>query len=149
MGLIAVIALALAPLPASAQPSMSEMNECYRKIMAFEKDLIDLGKYSHGVDDKNAALGLIDVASEYATKIDHLRDLLAILTLIKNDDDRNRVKPIVAARMKYIAKGIDISLKRVNLEISQAQSKAIISTGNQMKTELRRLQELLSPVSRE
>ena len=113
--------------------------------MAFRKDLIDLGEYSQG-GDQTAALGLVDVAAEYSTKIDHLRELLLIVALIKNDDDRNRVKAVVDDRMKQTAKGIDISLKEVNLEISQARSNAIVSTGNQMKAELRKLQELLSPV---
>ena len=145
LAIVVLVGVTLVPLSVCAQPSMSEMTECYKKMIAFQKDLIDLGKYSQG-PDKIAALGLIDVAREYSTKIDHLRDLLLILSLIKNDDNRNRVKVVVDDRMKHTAKGIDISLKEVNLNISLARSNAIVSTGNQIKAELRRLQELLSPV---
>ncbi len=143
--LVVLVGIALAPLSVCAQPSMSEMTDCYTKMMAFRKDLIDLGKYSQGLD-VTAAHGLIKVATEYTTNINHLRDLLLIVTLIKNDDDRNRVKPVVDYRMKNTAEGIDISLEEVNLEISQARSNAIISTSNQMKAELRRLQKILSPL---
>jgi hypothetical protein len=140
-----LVAVALEPHSAFAQPSISEISHYITKMTAFQQDLIDLGKYSKG-SNTDAAIGLIDVAAEYWTALDHLKDLLFIVTLIKNNDDRNIVKAVVDERMKHIVKGIDLSLKRVNLEISRAQSNAVVSTGNQMKMELRRLKVLLSPM---
>jgi len=144
MAILGLLVLGVSPLLAEADPNMSDMTEYYTKMMAFEKDFIDLGKYSQGVSDKTAANGLTDVASEYSREIDHLRDLLFILTIIDNNDDRSLVIPVVAASMKYVAGSIDISLEKINLEMSHARSNAIISTGNQMKTVLRQLQKLLA-----
>lgn len=143
MVILGLIVLGVTPLLAEAESTRSEMTEYYMKMRAFEKDLIDLGEYSQGADQA-AAIRLIDVAVEYSTKIDQLRDLLLILTIIENNDDRSRVMPVVVASMKNVAGGIDISLKKINLEMSQTRSNAIISTGNQMKTELRELQKLLA-----
>lgn len=147
LGLIVLVGVYLAPLSVCAQPSMSEMTNCYKKMMAFRQDLLDLGKYSQGLDDWTIAIGLGNVAKEYAIKTNHLQDLLLILTLIRNDDVRNFAQTVVDLRMKHTAKGIDSALEEVNIHISHSRSNAIVSTGNQMKTELRRLQELLSPVS--
>ena len=146
--LVLLIGIGFAPLLAHAQPGISEMTDCHKKMMAFWGDLIDLGKYNQG-HDKTAALTLIDVANEYAIHTDHIQDLLFIITLIKNQDDRSRVTPVVSKRMKQISRGIKISLKEVNLAISLVRSSAIVSTGNQMKAELRKLQDLLLPTSTE
>lgn len=145
LALFVLVGVSLAPLSVCAQPSMSEMTECYKKMMTFRIDLFDLIEYSQG-DDRTRFLRLLDVAKEYSTKIEHLRELLLIVVLIRNDDDRNRVKGVVDDSMKHTAKGINISLKELNFEISQARSNAIVAMGNQMKAELRRLQELLSYV---
>ena len=148
LGLGVLVGITLAPFTACVQPSISEIEECQRKVFVIQQDLIDFMEFSQGVDRKSV-VGLLDIAQEYTNKLMHILDLLRILTLITNDDDLNRVKLYGAFRMNLIAESIDLYLEKVNFDIYHANGQAIISTGNQLKTELRRLQELLSPISRE
>ena len=148
LGLCVLVGIALAPFTACAQPSISEIEDYHEKMLAFSQDLSDLANVTQGVDQE-AALEIGSIAIGYTQKMLHIRDLLYVLTLIKNNDDRNRVKSLIAYRIEVIPMDIDVNIQLVTLHIAGARSQAIILTGTQVKTELRRLQELLSLVSRE
>ena len=144
LGLGVLIGIALAPFTACAQPSISEIDDSLEKMLAVSQDLMDLANVSQGVDQETA-LKLVSIAIGYTQRMQHIRDLLYVLTLIKNTDDRNSVKSMIDIRIGGIPKEIDLAIPLVTLRISMARSQAIILAGNQMKTEMRRLQELLSP----
>jgi hypothetical protein len=112
-------------------------------MKSHQKDLIDLAEYSKGLDQE-AAIGLTGVAEAYTTRLDHLRDLVHIYSLIPSKDDKQLIRPVITDRMQYIAKEIDIHLTQVNIYLSIARSPAIISTGNQMKSDLREIQKMLN-----
>ena len=144
MVIILLVSIDLAPMLAGAEPTMSDMAERSNKMMAIEKDLRDLVEYTQGID-RDAANGLQQIASISSTRILNISAFLRIMTMIENQDDRNRVNSFIIGAIKFEVKGIDIDIKGVNLMLSYARNNAIILTGNQLKTELRKLQELLSP----
>ena len=148
LGLCVLVGIALAPFAACAQPSISEIDDYYEKMLALTQDLADLAGVSQDVDQE-VAIELSEITVHYTNKMLHIRDLLEILTLIKNNDDRKRVKSLIANRIEGIPPVIDIVIPLVTLQISMAQSQAIILAGNQLKTELRRLHKLLSSEPRE
>lgn len=147
--LVVLVGIVFTPLLVSAHPSITELNDCSTNVKAFLNDLINISKNSPNVVDKYSALELIQVADLYKADIDYLRDLLFIVSIIKDDNDRNRVNYFLDLQMKDTARGIDHYTELANLAISHAQNDDIVSTGNKIKTELSKLQKLLSPLSKE
>ena len=126
-----------------AQPSFSQLGRYCDKMMSHRLDLTDLAGYSKGLDQE-AAFNLIGVAKAYTSRLDHLRDLVHIYSLISSKDDKQRIRAVITDRMEFIVKEIDISLKEVNLYLSRAESPAIISIGNQIKSDLREIQKMIA-----
>ena len=131
LGLCVLVGIALAPFTACAQPSISEIADCHEKMLAFSQDLSDLANVTQGVDQE-AALEIGSIAIGYTQKMLHIRDLLYVLTLIKNNDARNRVKSLIAYRIEVIPMDIDVNIQLVTLHIAGARSQAIILTGTQV-----------------
>ena len=143
-----VFAIALAPFTACAQPSFSEMDERYEKMLEISEDLSDLVTVSLG-NDQMVALVLMKVAISYVQYTAQMRGLIYSLTQIKNDVDRNSMKSLIAIRTLGKQTEIDMSIDFVTEAIAMAQSQAIILAGKQLKKELRKLKKLLSSISRE
>lgn len=148
--LVVLVGIVFAPLLVYAQPSMTELNDCYTNMKALSNDIATIVKNSQNVTDTYSALELLHITELCMATINHLKDLLFIVTKIKNDNVLNsvHVHALLILRMELSVNLIDRLVERVNIIISDVKSKAIVSTGNQIKTELRRLQKLLSPVSK-
>jgi hypothetical protein len=142
--LIVIIALALTAFSASAFPSMSEMEKCSSKMNAFSQDLVNLSSFSQIMSDKKAVIELANIVSEYRNHAMYIKDLLFITEMVKNNPDRKIATDIIGEHAKYVSKMIDLSIKSVNLYISNTKNNDIESIGNQIIIELRKLKELLS-----
>ena len=146
--LLLLLSLALHLPPVSAADTEAAALTTYAKKMdSYGSDLIDIGKGLTGLD-QHIASKLAELVASTHLEITHVQDLVLIESLLQDDGDKRRIKPILSARIKTVTGGIDLSIKRVNLSLSGLKSPAVVTAATTLKDDLRALQALLSSITR-
>lgn len=118
-----------------------------KKWIAHREDLIEIAKNSRG-NDVEIAINLGELANRYTIELAHIQDFLLIEARIRGEADRQRVKPVINARLKFVAEGIDLSIKQINLSLAHLNSQALVATATKMRDDLRTLMELLEVLTK-
>jgi hypothetical protein len=128
--------------PALGAPTSQQVAGYERRLKSHQDDLIVIAR---NVRDRDAeiAINLIELAHLYSVELAHVQDLLLIDSLIQGEADRRRVKTVTGARIKSVADGIDLSIKKVNLGLARLNSQAVVTTATKIRDDLRALKELL------
>lgn len=91
---VALILAPTSPTNAETAPSPAQELTTYEKKMAsYGSDLNDIAKGLAGLDQQIASM-LIDLAAHNRMQISHVQDLLLIDSLLQDEADRRRIKPI-------------------------------------------------------
>jgi len=94
--------------------SRDEVATYEKKMIAHREDLTQIAPNVSSELDKEIAISLIDLTTRASIQLTHIQDLLAIDSLVQNEADRERIKPVISTGIRSVANGIDSSIDDVN-----------------------------------
>ena len=128
---------------ASIPPNIRILNQYCEKMMYHERNLIDIRKNIHG-DDDVMVYELFALTGECHARLSHLTDLILIISVIENANDKNNIiAPLLKLQITSLYKYVDGAIKRVNLCISHFRNQAVLSTAIELRSDFFGLKEFL------
>ncbi len=127
------------------------LNKLVKDILVLQKDLNYFAKANNNIniDDSETASSVIDDMSLYLANINHLYDLLTVISIMTIDSERVQVVKLVHTLIVSIDNDIPPTITIIASEMSRTRSPALVSYCNQAKVELRKCQELLKRIDSE
>ena len=141
--MIFLVAVFMMLCSAGAALTSQQVNAYYKKMDAHNKDLLQIGKAIRNADDVLLVGNLSDLVNFNMVQLENIEDLQLIESLIENEADRKRVKPVISRRIKLVAVGIDGSIRQLNLYVAHLKSQAVLATAMKVREDLHELKELL------
>jgi hypothetical protein len=144
IGFIVLVMLVSTSISAIAFPRESELDKISDKIEAIRTDLIKISKSVSDNHNKEVALNLVDKTELYNSRILYIKKKLIVLRLLRTNDVRESVTIRINDYVNITKELIDLDIDDSIIDVAPASNNAIISLGNNLKIELRKLKELLS-----
>lgn len=144
IGLIILVMIVSTSIPAIALPHESELDKISDKINAIRADLITVSKSVSDNHNKEVALNLAHKAEFYNSRVLYIKKKLTILRLMRTNSARESVKKLICTRGNTTKELIALDIDDTIIDVSPASNNVVISLGNDLKTELRKLKEELS-----
>jgi hypothetical protein len=127
-----------------ALPHESELDKISDKMNAIRADLIAVSKSVSNNHNKEVALNLVDKIEFYNSRILYIKKNLTILRLIRTNNARESIMKLIYTRAQTTKELIALDIDDTIIDVAPASNNTIISLGNDLKTELRKLKEELS-----
>ena len=137
-----VLAFVFSSLALAAPPTFEEVEAVYQKMSSNVTDSIDIGKHLVGFECE-LQINLIAHAQGWLAKVEHVQDMLRIDSIVQNEADRERIRPLISRRLKFMAENVDGTITSANLITANAKSLAVVASANTLKENLRSLKALL------
>lgn len=123
-------------------PTSQEVKTYWRKMVSHQRDFLDIGKELAALD-RIIASEQVALAELYAHKLTHIQDLLLIASIVQNEADKQRIKPVIGMSIKFMAEGVNLSIERVNERIAETKNPGSVAQSMKLRDDLRGLKELL------
>lgn len=127
---------------AFAIPLLNQVAVYEKKVRNQERDLLDLARSMTG-DEQEIVIHLQSGAHECSLVLGHLLDLLLIYDLIRNQEDKRRVRPIIRENIKYTIRSLNTLISQVNLGLAHISNQAVLNSAEDLRSEMRAVQEIL------
>ena len=143
---ILALATTVSPLRA-ADTDIPTSNE--DKLSAYATKMDSYSLQFHQLGNGVTGLDLTIIASLKAVSercsihLLHVRAQLLIQSMVQNDADSARIKPVVSRSIRAFVTDIDRLLKEVNNALAYSKSAAAVAAGNNLKDDLRELKAIL------
>lgn len=145
--LATLITVSFFQLPADARLSIYAVDECQKRLFQLEKDINDFLQNKKGTNEFESiydfSMSVSNIVEINYARLDHLHDLLSIVSIITNNNERNEVVKLTTTQILAMRKYLDSDIKSVNLNLAYTKNTYLISLFSHVKEELRKLQDIL------
>lgn len=114
----------------------------HKAMVTHHGDLLTFLKSVEGLDYE-ITFDLWNTAGQYCTALEHVEDFLSIDSLVENEADRQRIKPVINHAVESVLKESHLSIKGVNDYLPRLKNQAVIATAIKLRDDLRDLESLL------
>ena len=127
------------------EQSWKKLDDKSRLYLAIGKDLLEMSKaQQRNIDQFQCVIDLQAAAIQASDYFSAASDIVHIYDMIDARSDKARVKPYINNRLEQYSQLVEISIKLVNLSLSNLTIAGIAATGTRLRDELRDGQSLLS-----
>lgn len=129
------------------EQSWKKLNDKSRLYLVIGKDLLEMARaQKHDIIQFQCVMDLATSANQANDYLSAASDIVYIYDMINARSDKGRVKPYIKQRLEQYSQALELTIKLVNLSLSNLTISGIAATGTRLRDELRDGQSLLSTV---
>jgi hypothetical protein len=107
-----------------------------KRFINYQKDFLEFSR-AGSADEGQVALDLSTTASQAADYLNAVLTLLTIYDDLSCKEDRDRIRSVIDAEVRFYSKNFELLTREANLDIAQTKMPGVAAEGTRMRDDLR------------